>query len=115
MLRKPENNFLRAIYAGVQKFFSGPIAGLTNQPPVRDFRPGAPLVLGEFITNTGHVTSRALLRRIVHRECHGFTNPYGLRSRVVTGTGTGWQFPTLQKPVPVTRVTGITGVAELCD
>ena len=44
MLRKPENNFLRAIYAGVQNFFSGPIAGLTNQPPVRDFRPGAPLL-----------------------------------------------------------------------
>jgi hypothetical protein len=43
-------------------------------------------------------------RYIVCREWHGFTNPYGLRSRVVTGTGTGWQFPTLQKPVPVTRV-----------
>ena len=25
---------------------------------------------------------------ISNRECHGFTNPYGLRSRVVTGTGT---------------------------
>ena len=43
VLRKPQNNFLRASYAGVQKFFSGPIAGLTNQLPVRDFRPGAPL------------------------------------------------------------------------
>ena len=43
MLRKPENNFLRAIYAGVQNFFSGPIAGLTNQPPVQDFQPSAPL------------------------------------------------------------------------
>jgi len=38
------------------------------------------------------------------RECHGFTNPCGLRSRVVTGTGTGWQIVTPAKPVPVARV-----------
>ena len=43
VLRKPQNNFLRASYAGVQKCFSRPIVGLTNQLPVRDFRPGAPL------------------------------------------------------------------------
>ena len=40
----------------------------------------------------------------VHRECHGFTNPCGLMSRVPAGTGTGWDFATLAKPVPVTRV-----------
>jgi len=38
------------------------------------------------------------------RECHGFTNPCGLRSWVVTGTGTGWQIVTPAKPVPVARV-----------
>jgi len=46
----------------------------------------------------------ATQRGIVVRECHGFTNPYGLRSQVVTGMGTGWQFLTLQKPVPMTWV-----------
>ena len=43
-------------------------------------------------------------RCAIRRECHGFTNPCGLRSRVVTGTGTGWQIVTPAKPVPVARV-----------
>ena len=34
------------------------------------------------------------------RECHGFTNPYGLRSRVVTGTGTGSKFGPSKNPYP---------------
>ena len=38
------------------------------------------------------------------RECHGFTNPYRLRSRIVTGTGTGWWFITPAKPIPMTQV-----------
>jgi len=41
------------------------------------------------------------------RECHGFTNPYGLRSRVGTGTGTGWHFRTPVKPAPVTWVSRV--------
>jgi hypothetical protein len=31
-------------------------------------------------------------------------NPYGSRVRVAPGTGTGWTFPTHEKPVPVGRV-----------
>ena len=38
------------------------------------------------------------------RECHGFTNPRGLQSRVVTGAGVGWQIMTPQKPAPVAQV-----------
>jgi len=41
------------------------------------------------------------------RECHGFTNPYGLRSRVGTGMGTGWHFRTPVKPAPVTWVSRV--------
>ena len=52
VLRKPQNNILRASYAGVQNFFSGPIAGLTNQPPVQDFRPSAPLNSSSVIFHT---------------------------------------------------------------
>ena len=36
----------------------------------------------------------------VDRECDGFSDPRGLRSRV----GTGWHITTLIKPVPVVRV-----------
>ena len=57
VLRKPQNNFLRASYAGVQKFFSGPIAGLTNQLPVRDFWPGAPLFRGLYVARVRHFFS----------------------------------------------------------
>jgi hypothetical protein len=38
------------------------------------------------------------------RECHGFINPHGLRSRVVRGAGMGWQIATLEKPTPVAWV-----------
>jgi hypothetical protein len=40
------------------------------------------------------------------RECHGFSNPRGSLSRVVTGTGAGWKFATLEKPTPVPRDEG---------
>ena len=39
------------------------------------------------------------------RKCHRFTNPYGLRSQV--GTGTGWHFHTPVKPTPVTWVSRV--------
>ena len=38
------------------------------------------------------------------RECDGFSDPRGLRSRVGTGTGTGWHITTLIKPVSMVRV-----------
>ena len=38
------------------------------------------------------------------RECHRFVNPCGLRPRVHTGTGTGWDGVTLTQPAPVTWV-----------
>jgi len=50
--------------------------------------------------------------RLTNRECHGFTNPYGLRSWVGTGTGTGWHFRTPVKPIPVSRV---SWVGHGCD
>jgi len=57
VLRKPQNNFLRASYTGVQNFFSGPIAGLTNQPLVWDFWPGAPLFSSYIYKPTRTTTS----------------------------------------------------------
>ena len=44
----------------------------------------------------------------VSRECHGFTNPYGLRSWV----GTGWHFRTPVKPIPASQV---SWVGHGCD
>jgi len=38
------------------------------------------------------------------RECHGFANLHGLRSRAGAGTGAGWHFRTPEKPIPVTWV-----------
>jgi hypothetical protein len=40
---------------------------------------------------------------VIFRECHGFTNPYRLRSWV----GTGWHFHTPVKPAPVTWVSWV--------
>ncbi|EDR15344.1 uncharacterized protein LACBIDRAFT_301528 [Laccaria bicolor S238N-H82] len=39
-------------------------------------------------------------------DCHGFSNPCGLRVRVHLGKGMGLIFPTLTKPVPVAGVSG---------
>jgi len=50
----------------------------------------------------------AIVPLYVDRECHGFTNPYGLRSRV----GTGWHFRTPVKPIPASRV---SRVGHGCD
>ena len=41
---------------------------------------------------------------LVPRERDGFINPCGLRVRVVTGAGAGWQVTTLEKPAPLARV-----------
>ena len=48
-----------------------------------------------------------MVRADRHRECHRFTNPYGLRSRVVTGYGYGSAIRNPRK----TRTcdTGLTG------
>ena len=43
-----------------------------------------------------------------NRECHGFTNPYGLRSQV----GMGWHFRTPVKPIPTSQV---SRVGHGCD
>ena len=45
VLQKLQNIILRTCSAGLQKFFSGPVCGLINQPLVRDFQSGTPLVL----------------------------------------------------------------------
>jgi len=42
-IRNTVNVVLRLSSRGVQFIFSGPVAGLTNRVPVRDFDPGAPL------------------------------------------------------------------------
>jgi len=44
------------------------------------------------------------MSRIVISVPHGFSNPAGLRVRVAKGRGTGEDFNTLRKPVPLTRV-----------
>ena len=49
----------------------------------------------------------------VPRECHRFANPYGLRSRVVTGTGTGWQFEPPENPYPWHGFDGYRGRCRL--
>jgi hypothetical protein len=38
------------------------------------------------------------------RDCHGYEKPAGKCCGFFRGTGTGWEFRTLQKPVPVPRV-----------
>jgi hypothetical protein len=48
----------------------------------------------------------ALTCLAVLREWHGFSNPCGSQSRVVTGKGVGSKFTTLEKPTPVPRVEG---------
>ena len=50
------------------------------------------------------ITVHFYTKYITNRECHGFTNPHGLQSRVVTGAGAGWQIVTPQKPAPVAQV-----------
>ena len=49
-------------------------------------------------------TSEHLNLLTVIRECHKFTNPHGLWSRVVKGAGTGWQITALKKPAPAAQV-----------
>jgi len=51
---------------------------------------------------------RRLLTTPANRECHGFTNLYGLRSQV----GTGWHFCTPVKPIPASWV---SRVGHGCD
>ena len=55
---------------------------------------------GNFSTRFTDDAQKAKLQFTLTRECHGFANPYGLRSRVVTGTGTGWQFEPPENPYP---------------
>ncbi|EDR00804.1 uncharacterized protein LACBIDRAFT_312994 [Laccaria bicolor S238N-H82] len=43
---------------------------------------------------------------ILDSDCHGFSNPCGLRVRVHLGKGMGLIFPTLTKPVPMAGVSG---------
>jgi hypothetical protein len=60
--------------------------------------------------NGGYEGSKPNIQRNIvetRRECHGFTNLYGLRSQVGTGMGAGWHFRTPVKPAPVTWVSRV--------
>ena len=43
----------------------------------------------------------------ISRGYDGFVNPRGLRAQVGWGTGVGWQSTTLEKPLPVVRVSRV--------
>ena len=63
----PENEtmavekILRYIKFGMFIFFSQPLAGLTNQPPVRDSDPGTPLTNKLTMSKYSNMTSSALV------------------------------------------------------